>query len=63
MKDLELSYSKTTKKGELVEKLAGQFAKAAGYQLIEANINQWRIVAHTLIDGILELVEEKKGET
>lgn len=47
-----------TKKGELIERLAGQFAHAAGYSLTDDNVNQWRLAMSSLIDGILELIEE-----
>ena len=57
-----LTYEKNTKKGELIEELAGVFAKAAGYQLVEDNVNQWRLAIGTLIDGIIELIEEEKDD-
>jgi len=57
----ELAHVRYTRKGALIEKLAGQFAHAAGYSLTEDNVNQWRLAMTSLIDGILELVEEPRG--
>lgn len=65
---MKLSPDQKEIRERLVVDIASKFAKAAGYQLVEDNINQWRPAIETLIDGVLDLVAgglpsvDKRGE-
>lgn len=50
--------SKDERRAALVKTIAIQFARAAGYQLVEDNINQWEAAVDTLLRGIAAMLKE-----
>jgi len=47
----------------LTKTIAIQFARAAGYELIENNINQWQVAVDMLLRGISEMIREDNAGT
>lgn len=50
--------SKDERRAALIKTIAIQFAQAAGYELIQDNINQWEVAIDTLLRGVAAMIKE-----
>jgi len=55
--------TKDERRAALTKTIAIQFARAAGYELIENNINQWQVAVDMLLRGISEMIREDNAGT
>lgn len=52
----------STERHELVMDIAAKFATAAGYQLVDSNVNQWVVAVEAMLDGIVQILGEAAEE-
>ena len=41
---------------KIVLDIAAKFAEAAGYQLVESNVNQWVVAVEAMLDGVVQIL-------
>jgi len=50
--------TKEERHAALVKTIAIQFARAAGYELVDHNVNQWEVAVDMLLRGMRETIRE-----
>lgn len=52
----QLTNQTTEEHEKIVLDIAAKFAEAAGYQLVESNVNQWVVAVEAMLDGVVQIL-------